>query len=97
MGMSQFLSTQALPQLGKLGFSGPTMHLLEDLEVSPDDGALKVLPPPQCVPDQVWSAASPMPVVVHKKHFHRHAPNPQVPTSSLALAPARAPETPSSA
>jgi phosphatidylserine decarboxylase len=46
MGMSRFLLTQAPPQLGKLDFSGPPMHLLEDLEVSPDDGALKVPPPP---------------------------------------------------
>jgi phosphatidylserine decarboxylase len=47
MRMSRSLSTQAPPQLGKLDFSGPHMHLLQDLEVSLDDGALKVsLPPP---------------------------------------------------
>ena len=43
MGIVQSLSTQAPAQLGKLDFSGPLMHLLED----PDDGALKVAPPPQ--------------------------------------------------
>jgi phosphatidylserine decarboxylase len=47
MGMSRSLSTQTPPQLGKLDFSGPPMHLLQDLEVSPDDGALKVPPPAQ--------------------------------------------------
>jgi phosphatidylserine decarboxylase len=47
MGIVRSLSTQAPAQLGKLDFSGPPMHLLEDLDVSPDDGALKVAPPPQ--------------------------------------------------
>jgi phosphatidylserine decarboxylase len=47
MGMSRSSSTQTPPQLGKLDFSGLPMHLLQDLEVSPDDGALKVPPPAQ--------------------------------------------------
>ena len=47
MGMSRSLSRQAPPQLGKLDFSGPPTHLLENLDVSPDDGALEVPPPPQ--------------------------------------------------
>jgi hypothetical protein len=46
MGIVRPLSTQA-PQLGKMDFSGPPMHLLEDLDVSPDDVALNVTPPPQ--------------------------------------------------
>ena len=47
MGMSRSLSTQALLQFGQLDFSGPPMHLLHDLEVSLDDGTLKIPPPPQ--------------------------------------------------
>ena len=47
MGMSRSLSAQTPPQLRKLNFSGPPMRLLQDLEVSPDDGALKVPPPAQ--------------------------------------------------
>ena len=47
MGMSRSLSTQTLPQLGKLDFSGTPMHLLQDLEVLSDDGVLKVPPPAQ--------------------------------------------------
>ena len=47
MGMSRSLSTQTPPQLGKLDFSGPPMHLLQDLEVSPNGVALKVPPPAQ--------------------------------------------------
>jgi phosphatidylserine decarboxylase len=49
MGMSRSLSMQTPPQLGELDFSGLPMHLLEDLELSPDDGALKVPPPAQSV------------------------------------------------
>jgi len=49
MGIVQFLLMQAPLQLGKLDFSGPPMHLLEDLDVSPDDGALKVTPTSQSV------------------------------------------------
>ena len=51
VGMSRSLSTQALPHLGTLDISGPPMHLLQDLEVSPDDGALKA--PHYSLPDRV--------------------------------------------
>jgi phosphatidylserine decarboxylase len=44
VGMGRSSSTQTPPQLGKLDVSGPPMHLLQDLEVSPDDAALKVPP-----------------------------------------------------
>jgi hypothetical protein len=47
MGMNRSLSTQALPQLGQLDFSGPLMHSWQDLEVSLDDGTLNVPPLPQ--------------------------------------------------
>ena len=43
--MGRSLSAQTLLQLGKLDFSGLPMHLLHDLEVSLDDGVLKVPPP----------------------------------------------------
>jgi hypothetical protein len=47
MGMSRSSSTQTPPQLGKLDFSSPPMHLLQDLEVLLDDEALKVPLPAQ--------------------------------------------------
>jgi phosphatidylserine decarboxylase len=44
--MARSLSSQSPPQLGKLDFSGPPMHL-QDAESSPvDDGGRKVGPPP---------------------------------------------------
>ena len=46
MGVSRSLSTQTPPQLGKLDFSGPPMHLLPNLEMS-----LDFPPTAVCVPD----------------------------------------------
>jgi phosphatidylserine decarboxylase len=54
MGMNQSLLMQALPQFGKLDFSGSPIHLWQDLEVLPNDGVLKVphlpLPPLSAYP-----------------------------------------------
>jgi hypothetical protein len=47
MGMSRSSLTQTPLQLETLDFSGLPMHLLQDLEVSLDDGALKVPSPAQ--------------------------------------------------
>ena len=112
MGMSRSLSIQTPPQLGKLDFSGPPMHLLQDLEVSSDDGALKVhrRHSLRTQPSSVSNLSRrllPVSAVVSKKHSHRHTPpaNPQVPPQMLKTPPApalgqtraQAPKIPSSA
>ena len=90
MGIVRSLSTQAPPQLGKLDFSGPPMHLLEGLDVSPDDGALKVTPPPQSaypmeLSHQPLAEAAASVGGAVQKHAHRPTPpaNPQVPPLTL--------------
>jgi hypothetical protein len=99
MGIVRSLSTQVPPQLGKLDFSGPPMHLLEDLDVSRDDGALKVAPTPQSAyptelsQQPLLEAAASVGGAVQK---HTHCPTPhantQVPpvTPKSPLAQARA-------
>jgi hypothetical protein len=104
MSMSRSLSTQAPPQLGKLDFSGPPMHLLQDPEVSPDDGAHKVPPPPLQSAYPTESSQQPLAevsAVVCNKHFYHHTPPanlkvpPLTPKTPPAQAQAQAPKAPS--
>jgi phosphatidylserine decarboxylase len=97
MGMIRSLLTQAPPQLGKLDFLGPPMRLLQDLEVLPDDGALKVPPPAQSAyltefsQQPLTEAAADVGGGV-QKHSRCHTPpvNPQVHPLMLKTAPAPA-------
>ena len=87
VGVSLSLSTQVPPQLVNLDFLGPPIHLSQDPEVSPEDRALKVLPPPPQFAYPTESSQQPLAVAAAGvsggvlKHSHRHTPpaNPQVP------------------
>jgi hypothetical protein len=72
------------------------MHLLEDLDVSPDDGALKVAPTPQSVyptelSQQPLAEAAATVGGAVQKHTHHPTPpaNPQVPPVTLKSPPAQ--------
>ena len=96
IGIVRYLSTQALPQLGKLDFSGLPMHLLEGLDVLPDDGALKVAPPPQSAypaelsRQRLAEAAASVGGAVQKQTHRPTLPaNPQVPPLTPKSPPAQ--------